>query len=84
MPCMGNTFRISIDSFDLGQLLDGLRIRAESWRKTEDYLESGFAADDSFICEDCSDSEEAAKIAEHYERVIAHIERQVQEQGGWR
>jgi len=68
---------------DLGQLLDDLRIRAESWRKTADYLESGFAPDDSFICEECSGSEEATNIADHYDRIIALIERQVQEQGGW-
>jgi hypothetical protein len=81
---MGKVFRIRIDGFDLGQLLDGLRIRAESWRKTADYLESGFTADDTFICEECDDVEEATKIADHYDRIIALIERQVQEQGGWR
>ena len=81
---MGRTFRINIDGFNLGQLLDGLRIRAESWRKTADYLETGFSADDSFICEECDDAEEATKIADHYDRIIALIDRQVQEQGGWR
>jgi hypothetical protein len=81
---MGKTLRIKINSFDLGQLLAGLRIRAESWRKTADYLETGFSADDSFICEECDDAEEATKIADHYDRIIALIDRQVQEQGGWR
>jgi hypothetical protein len=80
---MGKTFRITIDSFDLGQILDGLRVRAEAWRNTAEYLETGLVPDDSFICEECRDAEEATKIADHYDKVIADIQRQIEEQGGW-
>lgn len=83
MPVMGKQFRIVLDSLDLGQLLDGLRLRAESWRKTAEYLESGDVGDEAFICEECSDSNEAIRIAEHYERITASIEKQIDEQGGW-
>lgn len=82
-PIMGKQFRITLDSLDLGQLLDGLRLRVESWRKTAEFLESGYIADDAFICEECSDAAEALSIAEHYEKIVASIEEQVVEQGGW-
>ena len=80
---MGKQFQLRLDSVDLGQLLDGLRIRAESWLKTAEYLESGCVAIDSFICEECSDAEEAFAIASHYTKIIAQVEKQIEEQGGW-
>jgi hypothetical protein len=80
---MGKQIRISLDSLDVGQLLDGLRERAESWQKTAEFLESGYVADDSFICEECSDANEATQIAEHYQSLAVSIEWQVDEQGGW-
>jgi len=80
---MGKQFEITLDSLDVGQLLDGLRLRAESWRKTAEFLESGHVADEAFICEECSDSEEATNIAEQYEKIVASIERQVADQAGW-
>ena len=79
---MKDTFQIILKRRDLGQLLDGLRIRAEAWEKTADYLESGFSPDDYFICEECSDSHEARCIARHYEPIIGAIEDQVKKQGG--
>lgn len=80
---MQRNFLISLGAHDLGQLLDGLRIRSEEWSKTADYLESGFNADDYFICEACSDPREARRIAQHYEIIIATIDAQVAQQGGW-
>jgi len=80
---MGKTFRITIDSFDLGQILDGLRVRAESWHNTAKYLESGESPEDFFVCEECRDAEEATQIADHYDKIISAIQRQVEQQGGW-
>lgn len=79
---MKDHFQIALNRQDLGQLLDGLRLRAEAWSKTADYLESGFNADESFICEECSDPAEARRIAQHYDRVVTDIEGQVEKQGG--
>jgi hypothetical protein len=79
---LNRSLQIVLSENDLGQLLDGLRIRAEAWSKTADYLESGFNPDDSFICEECSGPHEARTIAEHYERIITEIEKQVANQGG--
>jgi hypothetical protein len=80
---MGKQLIIHIDGLDLGQLLDGLRLRAEAWQKSAEYLESGYVFDDSFICEECSDATEASAIACHYTKIIGQIERQVEKQGGW-
>ena len=63
-PIMGKQFRITLDSLAARQFLDGLRLRADSWRKTEKYLESGY-------------------LTAHHEKVLAAVEGQVAEQGGW-
>jgi hypothetical protein len=80
---MGRTFQITINSFDLGQLLDGLRLRAEAWRNTVKYLQTNQSPDEFFVCEECRDAEEATQIADHYDKIIVGIQRQVEEQGGW-
>lgn len=80
---MPKSFQIHLESNDLGQLLDGLRVRADAWLKTAEYLEAGHVADESFICEECSNPEEASSIAQHYEKIIIQIEQQIQKQGGW-
>jgi hypothetical protein len=74
---MGTLHTLRLDLNDIGQILDGLRCRAESWRDTAVYLESGEAPRDDFIVEECSDAEEAKGIAEHYERIIRAIESQL-------
>ena len=83
MPTMGKTFHLTIDGFDLGQILDGLRCRQESWANTAIFLREDYFPDDSFVCEECSDADEAQKISDHYQRIISAIERQIEEQGGW-
>jgi hypothetical protein len=80
---MGKSFQIHLESNDLGQLLDGIRARADAWLKTAEYLKGGQVADGSFVCEECSDPQEAKSIAQHYERIITQIEQQIQKQGGW-
>jgi hypothetical protein len=80
---MGKFFQLRLESNDLGQMLDGLRTRADAWRKTAEYLEIGYVADESFVCEECSNPEEANSIALHYEKIISRIEQQVLKQGGW-
>ena len=80
---MGKEFQINIDSLELGQILDGLRWRQESWKNTALFLRDGFFPDEAFVCEECSDPNEAEKIADHYQRIIISIEQQVDEQGGW-
>lgn len=78
---MGKILTIRLESNDLGQLLDGLRSRAEAWHRTAEYLETGCTDDRDFIVEECSDVEEARAIAAHFHRIIALIRAQVKEQG---
>jgi hypothetical protein len=70
---------IRLNGLDLGQLIDGLEARADAWRLTAVYLETG-EVPDGFVIEQCSDAEEARRIAEHYQRILAHIIQQKAEQ----
>ena len=73
---MANTYSIRLERNDLGQALDGLRCREESWRNTAEFLETGKSPTEFFIAEECHDPHEARAIAEHYQRIIASIEQQ--------
>ena len=61
---------IRLNAFDLGQLLDGLEVRARAWRDTANYHESGEASSPDFVAEECNDAAEARQLAEHYDRFI--------------
>jgi hypothetical protein len=65
-----------LDENDLGQIIEGLQLREESWRKTADYFRSGYNPDDSFVIEDCNGEHEANQIALFYARIIRNLERQ--------
>ena len=65
-------YKIEFDEFDLGQVLDGLEVRADSWEKTALYHHTGECPND-MIVEDCRDAEEAEKIAAHYRSIINSI-----------
>lgn len=71
---------IRLNGFDLGQLLDGLEVRARAWRDTANHLETGEASSPDFIAEECNDAEEARKLAAHYERIIALVMEQQTQQ----
>ena len=79
---MKREFVLKLNSVHVGQLLDGLRIRAESWRNTEVYMREGYQPDESISLEECSSEHEAEQIAELYESIISAIEQQVAEQLG--
>jgi len=76
---MKKTYCIELDDFDLGQVLDGLEIRAATWEKTADYHRSGESPPD-FIVEECNNADEAGRIANHYRSIIAKIRKQQEEQ----
>jgi hypothetical protein len=80
---MGKEFEIRIDGLDLGQILDGLHSRQESWSNTAIFLRDAYFPDDGFVCEECSDPDKAERIANHYVRIIRSIEQQIDQQGGW-
>jgi hypothetical protein len=76
---MSKTFHIALDSLDLGQLLDGLEVRADAWEKTAEYHRTGKLPDD-FVVEECNDANEASRIAGHYRSIIAKIQKQQEAQ----
>jgi hypothetical protein len=76
---MGKELHFKLDRVDLGQVLDGLRCRRQSWANTAIYLHDEYFPDESFLCEECSDANEAQTIADIYQRIITTIEGQIAE-----
>jgi hypothetical protein len=76
---MRKRFTIQLADRDWFQLLEGLELRAESWKRTATYLRSGYVEGD-FIVEECHQPEEAEDIAAHYRASIANIRQQVEAQ----
>jgi len=74
-----HTYTIALSSIDLGQMLDGIEQRALSYRNTEHYHAFGEALSDDII-EEVSDADEARQIAEHFERIMATVQGQIEEQ----
>lgn len=80
MSTMGKKYTFTLDENDVGQLLDGLSIRAESWEKTAEYLRDGCMPEgEIFIIEECSEPTEADEIAGRYRSIIKRIESQMEE-----
>jgi hypothetical protein len=59
------------------ELCEALQARADSWRKTAEFIELGYISDDPFVCENCDDAEEATRFAERYEGIVRGIEAQI-------
>ena len=59
----------------------GSEVYAE--RETTTLLRDGYHPEEDFIAEECSEREEAEAIADHYEKIIDGITRQIAAQGGW-
>ena len=63
---------VVLDDNDWGQILDGLRCRAETYEETARYHEKGHA--ESEIAE-VRDANEARELADLYRNIIGNIER---------
>ncbi|MBL7945708.1 MAG: hypothetical protein JNN32_06545 [Flavobacteriales bacterium] len=72
-------FVIRLSGLDLGQVIDGLEARATAWNLTAIYLETGDAPD-GFLIEECTDAQEARRLAEHYQRILGSLIQQQTEQ----
>ena len=78
---MANIYTLKLDELDLGQLLDGLEARADSWEKTAEYFRfDEMPEGEFFMIEECSDLDEAEQIASHYRSIISKIRLQMEEQ----
>lgn len=75
---------IRLSGLDLGQVIDGLDARLTAWRRTAKSLLEESSEDDDFLIEECDGPEEAAKIADHYDRLIQLIvaQQRDQDEGG--
>ena len=63
---------VSLTRLDWGQVIDGLCVRVEAWRKTEKYLNHEEVDGET---EECSGADEARHLADTYERIVFHIQR---------
>ena len=76
---MAKTYLLRLDENDVGQILDGLEVRAAAWEKTAEYHRTG-ESPPGFLVEECDDADEAAAIARRYRGIIANLvnQREVQ------
>jgi hypothetical protein len=72
---MNETVNLSLPALDVGQILDALQIRMEAWSYTADYLKTGRITE-SYPIEECSDVDEAQRLADYYASIIKSIEEQ--------
>lgn len=77
---MDKEYVIRFSAFDLGQLIDGLEVRSNAWRRTPEYLQHGELPPDGSSIEECDDVDEAQRIADHYDRIMATIIEQQKQQ----
>jgi hypothetical protein len=78
---MGKDCTITLTENEIGQVLDGLIIRAESWERTAEFLRAGSMPDDEiFVVEECSDPAEADAIADQYRLIIRKMKSQLEAQ----
>jgi len=65
---------IRLKRIEIGQILDALEIRLETWENTVRYARGEFVED---IIEEHSSIEEAEKIASFYRTIIGNINEQL-------
>lgn len=80
IPNMGKDCTITLTENEMGQILDGLIIRAESWERTAEFLRTGSMPEDEiFVIEDCSEPTEADAVAGQYRLIIGKMKSQMGE-----
>jgi hypothetical protein len=72
---MAKNITLTMPSLMVGQILDALYMRMESWEYTEEYLNTGHARE-PYCIEECSNPDEARQIADYYKEIIKSIEEQ--------
>jgi hypothetical protein len=71
---------IKLSRIQVGQIVEGLKAREQSYRETAYYLETGEVYDIFFNAEEVSDSAEARAIANLYEEIIRELESELSSQ----
>jgi hypothetical protein len=73
---MKKTIKLSLPDDFVGQMLDGLEVLAEDWKRTKEYLESGTVDIEGGTIRECSNAHEAERIEEFYRAIIKEIRKQ--------
>lgn len=73
------TITIKLSRVDLGQVLEGMSCRQNEWQQTADW-HTGKLTEFPQNFKECSNATEAQWIADNYSRILAIIEKQLQEQ----
>ncbi|MGJ8726271.1 MAG: hypothetical protein ACSHYB_17110 [Roseibacillus sp.] len=73
------TITIKLSRLDLWQILEGMSSRQQEWQQTADW-HSGKLTEFPQNFKECSNATEAQWIADNYSRILAIIEKQLQEQ----
>lgn len=71
-----NEVTLRLSRRDAGQVLDGLTVCHENWRKTLDWYE-GKLDDPDFVILECDDRDEAARMTEVYADLLESLEGQL-------
>lgn len=78
---MRTEISITLTQNEIGQVLDGLEVRADAWEKTAAYLQpDGVPEDQDFVIEECSSADEAEAIANQYRLIMRKIKSQLETQ----
>jgi hypothetical protein len=72
---MEKNITLTLPTLMVGQILDALYIRLDSWEYTEEYLNTGHVHE-PYLIEECSNPDEAHQIADYYKDIIESIEKQ--------
>ena len=72
---MDENIVLTLPALAVGQILDALYIRLETWEYTEEYLNTGYVHE-PYCIEECSNADEARRIADYYKNIIESIEKQ--------
>ena len=73
---MNNEVTLNLSRLEAGQILDALLEQLEIWRYTERYMHTGYV-EEPYCVKECTDENEAGKIAKFYESIIQAIEKQI-------
>lgn len=74
---MDKNITLNLPLLMVGQILDALYMRLETWEYTKEYLNTGHVREPNLI-EECSNPDEARQIADYYKEIIKSIEKQAE------
>ncbi len=74
---MTKTYKLTLCTVDIFQILDALNSRAASYQQTACVIAGECETDELFLTEECRDAIEAEEIAQHHRDIVKTIENQI-------